>query len=638
MNRFSDWGTSTIEIIRRSPTLDKAKKYINEPTMAPEGVQVQQGPKGGWYYETTSKKPSSNSSSRESLGFYQDNPLKNDPDSYGAKMWMEDNPNGITGKYTNIAISPKNLVNLRGRMGEENHIDMAKVNRLAANMQEHGFDPNQRVQIEIDQKGNPFIYEGNHRIRAAVIAGIDKIPVDVNYLGGSEEIPNVFDPANFPETTKFQSSTLTFNPKTVKKVNRLSDPKKGEVSRGWIAPDGQLYELTYPDHYAAFNHEGYTDPLQSGYTRVYIYNRRGTPSIGLLGSDQEAIRNFVMNQARGNEEITIEYQDKKGNRKYIDTSVKSWFEDNLAMSLDKAREYIPDPSYAPPGIQVEQGKRGGYYYDTRNRPNAQPIQPTNRQRSVEPNVMTFPQQNVPQPVKVPENIVPTRNQQPQVAVQEKPPELAHWPVRYPPEEYVEPEHIPHPPVKDRYKLTPTKERAWDGYSRVPIKYSFTSNNEQGKMAESLAASYIDQVMGIPDVAAHESTDSVTLAKAIDLIGDHRSFEIKGAKPSNSVGARQWRITPGEQGQWEKDLVFSMKPAERKFYLKNRDQLALNRKLLRTEEIGRQKGTKILPTTLTMIFNPDTRVVDMYEFDGFDLILNWNKYKDNYVGSYKYDDI
>src|SRR6478735_5846904 len=28
--------------------LEKAKKYIPEPTMAPEGVQVQQGPKGGW--------------------------------------------------------------------------------------------------------------------------------------------------------------------------------------------------------------------------------------------------------------------------------------------------------------------------------------------------------------------------------------------------------------------------------------------------------------------------------------------------------------------------------------------------------------------------------------------------------------
>lgn len=46
-----------IYLIRQheSESLEKAKKYIAEPTMAPAGVQVEQGPRGGWYYESEGK-------------------------------------------------------------------------------------------------------------------------------------------------------------------------------------------------------------------------------------------------------------------------------------------------------------------------------------------------------------------------------------------------------------------------------------------------------------------------------------------------------------------------------------------------------------------------------------------------------
>ena len=50
--------------------LTKAKKYINDPSKAPEGANVEQGPRGGYYYDivdTESKKPETGLGKLETL-------------------------------------------------------------------------------------------------------------------------------------------------------------------------------------------------------------------------------------------------------------------------------------------------------------------------------------------------------------------------------------------------------------------------------------------------------------------------------------------------------------------------------------------------------------------------------------------
>jgi len=50
------------------------------------------------------------------------------------------------------------------------------------------------VMVEKLADGRVSVREGNHRIRAAVAAGRDRIPVEIWYYGGSEESGLVYDP------------------------------------------------------------------------------------------------------------------------------------------------------------------------------------------------------------------------------------------------------------------------------------------------------------------------------------------------------------------------------------------------------------------------------------------------------------
>lgn len=48
----SAWGMAKAHLEKALSHLDKAKIYIPDPSLAPEGTQPQQGPNGGWYYES----------------------------------------------------------------------------------------------------------------------------------------------------------------------------------------------------------------------------------------------------------------------------------------------------------------------------------------------------------------------------------------------------------------------------------------------------------------------------------------------------------------------------------------------------------------------------------------------------------
>lgn len=140
--------------------------------------------------------------------FYHDNPLVRDfvPDSkwgyddyFG---WLEDRDYTVTARFRKVWIDPRKLIDLPGARDEhltlqgDDEYEQNRVQDLVDKMGTDGYREDRPVMLEVLQNGTVRIYEGNHRVRAAVRAGIDKIPAEVVYRGGAELLPDVFDPTH----------------------------------------------------------------------------------------------------------------------------------------------------------------------------------------------------------------------------------------------------------------------------------------------------------------------------------------------------------------------------------------------------------------------------------------------------------
>jgi hypothetical protein len=103
-----------------------------------------------------------------------------------------------------IWLSPKQLQNIPGAMGEEefrSDVEGIKYKKLRESIEEKGYrdyegnplttDP---IKINVNVEGKPFITEGNHRLIEAIESNRDSIPVEITYLGGSENIEGQLNP------------------------------------------------------------------------------------------------------------------------------------------------------------------------------------------------------------------------------------------------------------------------------------------------------------------------------------------------------------------------------------------------------------------------------------------------------------
>ena len=136
-------------------------------------------------------------------GFTQDNPLvkaqqTGNPDAIQrAEGWIADNPTTKTGGFRNIELPPDDVGRLPGRTGEETRIDqprsIARIEELADDMRQRGWI-GEPIAVDVDVDDAIKIFEGNHRVRAAQLAGLDRIPVEVRYYGGSEMSPGPWSP------------------------------------------------------------------------------------------------------------------------------------------------------------------------------------------------------------------------------------------------------------------------------------------------------------------------------------------------------------------------------------------------------------------------------------------------------------
>jgi hypothetical protein len=105
--------------------------------------------------------------------------------------WLMRNQNTTTAYYIKkLPLKPELLRRLEGQAGEHNYIHnpdhKERIDALARDMIENGYNNKSPVMVSVTPDRGAVIYEGNHRIQAAFKAGIERIPVEWVWKGGSE--------------------------------------------------------------------------------------------------------------------------------------------------------------------------------------------------------------------------------------------------------------------------------------------------------------------------------------------------------------------------------------------------------------------------------------------------------------------
>ncbi|MDO8632774.1 MAG: ParB/Srx family N-terminal domain-containing protein, partial [Phycisphaerales bacterium] len=113
-------------------------------------------------------------------------------------------------------VDPRLLVSLPGKKDEHTKLKFPPGRRTAAGWRElvdslrKGFDATNPVLVIKETNGDVFIYEGNHRVRAAIEAGLPTITVEIRYMAGSQRGGKlVIDPKTGQRGAGFPGSKLS---------------------------------------------------------------------------------------------------------------------------------------------------------------------------------------------------------------------------------------------------------------------------------------------------------------------------------------------------------------------------------------------------------------------------------------------
>lgn len=225
--------------------------------------------------------------------------------------------------------------------------------------------------------------------------------------------------------------------------------------------------------------------------------------------------------------------------------------------LNKARVYLRPDEPPPPGVNIQQGPRGGRYYDSGI--------------SSSPAITQF--------------------------------------------------------------LTPSTERAFDGKPRPNHhKWPPMSKLETGALGEKIAIEY-SRANGKNAVPMNSDQNNY----AVDLMDDDGVIEVKTGITWNSPSARQWRATIGQPGKKESEWLKTASEEDKRAWNIEKQRMILERKEQARREVEQEIGRPVAAKTLTMIIDPDRKLVDIFEFDGFHLRIGWNSEaaRYGYKGSYSY---
>ena len=87
-----------------------------------------------------------------------------------------------------IELDPKKLEVIPGAMGERRVPGEAQYDRLRPMIEAEGFRQDSPILVGVNHLGEPYIIEGNTRAAVARDLGIDRIPAEVRYFAGGEQV------------------------------------------------------------------------------------------------------------------------------------------------------------------------------------------------------------------------------------------------------------------------------------------------------------------------------------------------------------------------------------------------------------------------------------------------------------------
>jgi hypothetical protein len=107
--------------------------------------------------------------------------------------------NRIPGKTTAslrrpVVLDPNKLKNIPGANSEVRVPGESQYDRLRPSVEEHGFYPDAPIWIGVNHLGEPYVAEGNTRLAVARDLGIDRIPAEVMWYAGGENVGGLMEP------------------------------------------------------------------------------------------------------------------------------------------------------------------------------------------------------------------------------------------------------------------------------------------------------------------------------------------------------------------------------------------------------------------------------------------------------------
>jgi len=132
-----------------------------------------------------------------------------------------------TGTIRHKEFPVSELIDIPGLRDEQNYIRKGNVDRLASDMAENGFKEDMTPMVAVGMDGQPYILEGNHRIRAAAQAGLKTIPIEIAYYAGGEQVPGRLSPESALNAITDQSAAQA-------KLNRERMPAGGNLNMGGL--------------------------------------------------------------------------------------------------------------------------------------------------------------------------------------------------------------------------------------------------------------------------------------------------------------------------------------------------------------------------------------------------------------------
>jgi hypothetical protein len=109
----------------------------------------------------------------------------------------------LTGGFDEEQTIPVSVLKgIRGMRGEQDNVRPDSIEWLTKHMSKTGkLPPTQSGKeyapfITVDQRGIPYVNEGNHRIMVADKLGWESLPVEIRYFNGGEDMPGIMSPSS----------------------------------------------------------------------------------------------------------------------------------------------------------------------------------------------------------------------------------------------------------------------------------------------------------------------------------------------------------------------------------------------------------------------------------------------------------